>query len=310
MAGSFCYVRPMKALVTGVSGFIGPHVIEACLKRGWDVAGIDLRDYPYPRPKGFSFTKMDVRALAPEDLKDVDYVIHLAFVTNIPFSIKEPLATTRDNIDMTACLLDRAATAKVKKLVFSSTASLYGDNPTPWREDMPPDAIEPYCWQKLSGEYACRMWSKRYGLPTVSLRLFQVYGENQRSDTAFAKFFDAKRDGKPITLTETTAQSSFRTGQRDFVYVKDVAEAFACACASDKVGKGEIVNIGTGLVTTMEQVAKAILGEDGEVTFIPKRGFEVERHEADITQARALLGWEPSTKDVLGWLVRHAATLR
>ena len=300
----------MKALVTGVSGFIGPHVIEACLNRGWKVVGIDQNDYPHDRPKGFTFTQMDVRSLPSNWPKDIDAVIHLAFVTNIPHSIAHPLETTRDNIDMTAFVLDWSAKAKIKKFVFSSTASLYGNNPTPWREDMPPDAIEPYCWQKLSGEYACKMWAVRYGLPTVSLRLFQVYGENQRHDTAFAKFFRAKRDGKPITLTETTAQSSFRTGQRDFVYVKDVAEAFACACASDKVGKGDIVNIGTGKVHTMEQVAKAILGDAGDVTFIPKRGFEVERHEADITLARTLLGWEPKTMDVLAWLRHHVSTFR
>lgn len=297
----------MRALITGVSGFIGPHVVEACLKRGWVVHGIDIREYPEEAP-GFFFRRTDVRGLSVEALSGFDAVIHLAFVTNIPHSIAEPVATTRDNIEMTATLLDRAAKAKVKRLVFSSTASLYGGNPTPWTEDMPPDAIEPYSWQKLAGEHACRMWSARYGLETVSLRLFQVFGENQRPDTAMAAFFRAKKEGKPITLTETTAQSSFRTGQRDFVYVKDVAEAFCQACVSDQVGKGEILNVGTGKVTTMEQIAKAIVGEDGPVAFIPKRGFEVERHEADISRTRILLGWEP-TVEVLDWLARFVSTL-
>jgi len=297
----------MKALVTGVSGFIGPHVVKACLAAGMEVIGIDKNDYPYDRPEGFSFTQMDVRDLTP-DWMHVDYVIHLAFVTNIPFSIEHPIETTRDNIDMTVFALDWAAKTKVKKFVFSSTASLYGNNPPPWREDMPPDAIEPYCWQKLADEFACRMWSTRYGLPTVSLRLFQVYGENQRHDTAFAKFFNAKRTGKPIELIETTAQSTFRTGQRDFIHVADVAEAFVRACLSDKVGKGEIVNVGTGIVRTMEDVAKAILGDDGNVVFKPQRKWEVERHEADITAARTLLGWEPKVTDVLAWLRHHVST--
>lgn len=298
----------MKALVTGVSGFIGPHIVEACLKRGWKVVGIDLNAYPYPRPEGFSFTQMDVRSLTAERLQDVDYVIHLAFVTNIPHSIKEPLATTRDNIDMTAHLLDWAAKAKVKKVVFSSTASLYGNNPVPWREEMPPNAIEPYSWQKLAGEYACAMWSARYGLPTVSLRLFQVFGENQRPDTAMSAFFRARREGKPITLTETTAQSSFRTGQRDFVYVKDVARAFVLAAETGLYKGGEIVNVGTGKVTTMEQIAKAIVGDDeSKLVFIPRRGFEVERHEADICRATEI-GWKP-TIQVLDWLAQFVPTL-
>jgi nucleoside-diphosphate-sugar epimerase len=119
------------------------------------------------------------------------------------------------------------------------------------------------------------------------------------------RFFRARVEGKPITLTETTAQSSFRTGQRDFVYVKEVAEAFRRALESPKTGKGEIINIGTGKVVTMEDIAKAI---GGEVVFIPKRGFEVERHQADITRAKALLDWTPK-KDVLQWLREFVPTL-
>lgn len=297
-----------RALITGISGFIGPHVAEACRGRGWEVIGIDIR--PLEPAAGVSvgphrFWHRDVRELTPESLRGVDYIVHLAFVTNIPNSIQHPIETTRDNIEMTVRLLDAATKAGVRKLVFSSTASLYGHNPTPWREDMPSDPIEPYSWQKLSCEYLCRMWTLRYGLKTVILRLFQVFGENQRPDTAMAAFFRARKEGKPIPLTETTAQSTFRSGQRDFVYVKDVADAFVRALESDKTGQGEIVNIGSGKVTTMEEIAQAI---GSQVVFIPKRGFEVERHEADITRARTLLGWHP-TVDVLEWLRKFVPTL-
>ena len=120
-----------------------------------------------------------------------------------------------------------------------------------------------------------------------------------------AAFFRAKKEGKAITLTETMAQSSFRTGQRDFVYVKEVAEAFARTCESEKTGHGEIINIGTGKVTMMEEIAKAI---GGEIIFIPKRGFEVERHEADLTRARELLDWNPKV-DVIEWLNKFMPTL-
>lgn len=293
-----------KVLVTGVSGFIGPHVIEACLNRGWQVLGVDILPCSF-RAKNFTFAQMDVRDLDPAALAGVDYIIHLAFVTNIPNSINYPIQTTRDNIEMTVRLLDAATKAGIKKFVFPSTASLYGNNPTPWREDMPSDPIEPYSWQKLSCENLCRMWTTRYKLPTVVLRLFQVFGENQRTDTAMAAFFRARTENRPITLTETTAQSSFRTGQRDFVYVKEVAEAFVRALESNKTGHGELINVGTGTVTTMEEIARAI---GGEVMFIPRRGFEVERHEADITLVKELLGWVPQV-DVIEWLNGFVPTL-
>ncbi|HEY4484612.1 MAG TPA: NAD-dependent epimerase/dehydratase family protein [Candidatus Paceibacterota bacterium] len=299
-----------RVLVTGVSGFIGPHVVEACLKHGLWTTGLDVR--PYDHTHGAiafpdEFLHKDVRELTLAELGKFDYIVHLAFVTNIPYSIIHPEETERDNIGMTVKLLKMAKEAGISKLVFSSTASLYGHNPTPWREDMPsdPDPIEPYSWQKLSCEYLCRMWSKCYGLPTVTLRLFQVFGENQRPDTAMAAFFRAKKEGRPITLTETTAQSTFRSGQRDFVYVKEVADAFVRALESEKTGMGEIINVGSGRVTTMEAVAQAI---GGEVTFIPKRGFEVERHEADITRAKELLGWHSSV-DVVEWLHKFVPTL-
>ncbi|MGA2444172.1 MAG: NAD-dependent epimerase/dehydratase family protein [Opitutaceae bacterium] len=291
-------------LITGVAGFIGPHVVEACLARNWRVVGVDILSCDLQRP-GFAFRQKDIRDLSPEELGGVDYIVHLAFVTNIPNSIQHPIETTRNNIEMTARLLDIATKAGVKKVAFPSTASLFGNNPTPWREDMPADPIEPYSWQKLSCESLCRMWSTRYGLPTVVLRLFQVFGENQRKDTAMAAFFRARQEGRPITLTETTAQSSFRTGQRDFVYVKEVADAFALALESAKTGQGEIINIGTGRVTTMEAVANAI---GGEVIFIPRRGFEVERHQADISRAEALLDWHPKV-EVIEWLNAFVPTL-
>lgn len=294
----------VRVLITGVAGFIAPHVTEACLENGWRVIGVDLLDCNIRHPR-FTFFQKDVRELSLQELQGVDYVFHLAYVTNIPHSINHPLETTNDNIDMTIFLLNLSTQAGIRRFVFPSTASLYGNNPTPWREEMLPYPIEPYSWQKLSLEYACMMWSTRYGLPTVILRLFQVFGDNQRHDTSLAAFFRAKKEGRPITLTETTAQSCFKTGQRDFVYVKDVANAFVKAATSDRVGKGEVINIASGKVSTMEEIADAI---GGPVAFIPRRSFEVERHEADITRAKELLDWH-SQVEVIPWLNEYVKTL-
>ena len=288
-----------KILITGSAGFIAPHIAEEALNLGWEVIGVDTQDVENQiEDKNIKYIKSDLRDLTLGDIKDVNYVAHMAFVTNIPFSIQNPLSTTYDNIDMTAKLLDLCTKAKIEKFIFPSTASLYGHNPIPWIESMSIEPIEPYSWQKYSCEKLCKMWSTRYNLKTSVLRLYQIYGENQRKDTALAAFINSKKLGKPITLTETTAQSSFRTGRRDFIYVKDVAKAFIATMLSNKTGNGEVINIGTGITTTMEEIAKTI---GGEVKFIPRRNFEVEAHQADMKNCYKLLDWKPKVK-VLEWL--------
>ena len=283
-----------KILITGGAGFIAPHIIEESINKEWEVVAVDLKEVPENlKFKKVNYLVKDVRDLDTANLNNVDYIAHLAFITNIPNSIKFPIETTYDNINMSAILLKKAEASKVKKVIFSSTASLYGNNPIPWVEGMQADPIEPYSWQKLSCEYLFKMWYERYGLNTSTVRLYQVYGENQRSDTALAKFIKSKKENIPITLTETTAQSTFRTGRRDFIYVKDVAKAFLATMISEKTGKGEIINIGTGIMTTMEKIASTI---GGEVKFIPKRSFEVEAHQADMTQC-CLLYTSPSPRD-------------
>jgi len=288
-----------KILITGSAGFIAPHIAEEALNLGWEVIGVDTQEVENQvKDKKIKYIKSDLRDLTLADIKDVNYVAHMAFVTNIPFSIQNPLSTTYDNIDMTAKLLDLCTKGKIEKFVFPSTASLYGHNQIPWVESMSIEPIEPYSWQKYSCEKLCKMWSIRYDLKTSVLRLYQIYGENQRKDTALAAFINSKKLGKPITLTETTAQSSFRTGRRDFIYVKDVAKAFIATMTSDKTGAGEVINIGTGVTTTMEEIAKTI---GGEVKFIPRRNFEVEAHQADMKNCYKLLNWRPKVK-VLEWL--------
>lgn len=288
----------MKALITGVSGFIGPYVVRVCLSRGWQVVGAGTgRSQDFDSPS-FSFLKKKIQELVLEDLKGIDYVFHLAFKSSIPDTIARPVETTSENIGMTARLLDLSDRTGVKKFIFASTASIYGNNPVPWSEDMPPDPLEPYSWQKLSCEFACRMWTKRYGLPTVNLRLFQVFGEDQREDTVIALFSKAKQSGRPLTLTNVGTEISPKSCSRDFVYAGEVASAFVSAALSNKTGVGEVINIGSGHATKIEDIAKLF---SSDIVWIPKREYEVEKQQADTNRARNLLGLSPRV-DVIEWL--------
>ena len=291
-----------KVLITGCSGFIAHHLIPACQKRGLYVVGVDKRPIPEGHAVPDLFIQTDVCDLGFRDLLGVPYAIHLACATSIPNSVRHPKETTEENIGMTLHLLEVAKDARLKKFLFPSTASLYSDNPTPWKETMQPKPIEPYSWQKLSCESLCQMYSQIYGVPTVVFRFFQVFGEFQRDDTALAAFIRLKKEGKPVTLTKTRPESKFRSGQRDFIYAGDVAEAVVSALASDKVGSGEIINIASGKINTMEEVAKAM---GAKIEWIARREYEVERHHGSITQAKKLLGWSPKI-DVIKWLKSYS----
>ena len=285
-------------MITGASGFIAHHLIPQFLRLGYEVIGVDKRPIPPNHQQSTYFIQTDVRDLGFRDLLGIDIVVHLAFVTNIPHSVRHPKETTHDNIGMTIHLLEVARETGVKRVVFPSTASLYGNNPTPWYESMPAMPIEPYSWQKLSCESLCQMYAQVYGLPTVVARLFQVFGELQRDDTALAAFLKKKAKGEPLTLTETTAQSTFRSGQRDFIYAGDVANALVRLADDPRVAaRGEVYNVCTGRIHTMEEIAKAM---EMDVTWIAKREYEVERHEGDVQKLMAL-DWEP-TVDVIQWL--------
>lgn len=290
-----------RILITGASGFIGHHLIKEAQQGKWFVIGLDKR----PLVKGHSipdhFIQTNVFDLGFRDLIGVDAVIHLAWRTNIPDCSRHPEKSTYDNIDMTIHLLEICREAGVKKVIFPSTASLYAHNPTPWTEDMKTEPIEPYSWQKQACESLCQMYSKQYNLPTVIMRFFQIFGEWQRDDTALAAFMKSAKINKPITLTKTTAQSSFKSGQRDFLYAGDLAQAVMLAIKSNNVGKGEILNVCSGQVHTMEEIARTL---KAKVVWIPKREYEVERHEGDIKKVRLLLNWEPKV-DIIKWLEKN-----
>ena len=286
-----------KVLVTGNAGFLGTHILLKLHLKGYDTVGVDKRPIGPSKNLPNQFIQADINDLNVRDLMGIDYVIHLAWRTNIPDCKRHPRESTLDNINTTLHLMEVCKEAGVRKFVFPSTASLYGHNPTPWTEDMPPAPIEPYSWQKLACEELCKMNSKE--LSCIVLRFFQIFGEHQREDTALAAFLRMKSANEPITLTETMAQSKFKSGQRDFIYAGDVATAVVTAMESD-ISNGEILNVASGTVRTMEDIAKAL---KAEVKWIPKREYETERHEASIEKLKSL-GWEP-TVNVLDWLKRQ-----
>ena len=285
-----------KVMILGCAGFLAHHLIKECKKKGWFIVGVDKRPIPKDHERPDIFYLTNVFDLGFRDVMGVDYIFHLAFSTNIPNSVRHPKETTYDNIDMTIHMLELAKEAGVKKFMFPSTASLYSNNPTPWKEDMKPEPIEPYSWQKMALESACQLYA-RNGLPTVIFRFFQVFGEFQREDTALAAFIKAKKENRPITLTKTHAQSSFKSGQRDFIYAGDLAEAVVTVTDSDKTGKGEIFNVASGELHTMEEIANTL---GAEIVWIPRRKYEVETHLGDISKIKEF-SWKPKT-NVIQWL--------
>lgn len=275
----------MKVFITGAHGFIGSVLCEQCVKEGIEVVTLEK----------------DLFEINSHDLEGVDCIFHLAGITNILETIQKPFESTKVNVLGTVHILDTMVAAHVPKIVFASTASVYGRNPIPWIEEVSVDPIEQYSFQKISCEAALKAWSVRHGVHTVSLRLFQVFGKKYRADSVFSNFIAQKEVGEPLTVVGVRHDDRYEYTTRDFVYVDDVAEAFIKSAYSKTVGNGEIINIGSGRSTSLYEIAQVF--EHSHVV-IPLRPFEVLHHQADITKAANLLQWKPKT-EVLSWLAEN-----
>lgn len=284
-----------KVIVTGGAGFIGSYVTKKLVKDGYDVFVIDnlLSGKVENIPKEVNFLKLDVRNLKDIEpvFKDAKYVFHLAAIPSVQYSIENPIETNDINVNGTLNVLIAAKNAKVMRVVYSASSSVYGDVkkiPTTESEKAMPKS--PYALQKYVGELYCKMFSEIYEIETVCLRYFNVYGVGQPSVGAYAsviaKFSDLKKQNKPLTIIGDGNQT------RDFVNVLDVAEANILAAISERVGKGESINIGTGKKYSVNEIAKII---GGPVTNLPPR-IEPKDSLADITHAKFLLNWEPKIK--------------
>lgn len=283
-----------KVVVTGGAGFIGSHLVDALIARGFDVHVID--NYAGGRREdrinqAATYHERDVRhyeEIAPI-IKGARYVFHEAALPRVQYSIEHPDLTNETNVTGTLNVLLAARTAKVAKVIYAASGgSVYGDVGTmAFTEDMPPRPISPYGLQKHISELYCRVFSNVYGLPVVSLRYFNVYGPKADPDGAYAlvvaKFIKQRMEGKPMTITGDGTQT------RDFTHVRDVVRANLLAAESGAVGKGEIINIGAGRPVSVNKVA-ALIG--GPTAFIAAR---LEPHDAyaDNALAKKLLGWSP-----------------
>lgn len=279
-------------LVTGGAGFIGSHLVEALLKRGDKVKVLDNLSTGKKEnlPDGVEFIKADIRNLEEikPSFKGVDGVFHVAALPRVQVSIENPLETNDININGTLNVCLAAREAGVKRIVYSASSSAYGDTDIlPLTENLKPNPMSPYGLQKYVGEEYMKLAAMFWDLETVSLRYFNVYGPRLAFEgsyvTVIAVFLQQQVIGQNLTITGDGTQT------RDFTYVDDVVRANLLAMASDKVGKGEVINIGAGENKNVNEVAKLI---GGPVTHIAPR---IEPHDtlADISLAKKMLGWTP-----------------
>ena len=285
----------MHYLVTGGAGFIGTNLVIRLLKDGHKVRVLD--NFSAGRmedriQKDAEYFDGDIRNLADlqKAMQSIDGVFHLAAVPRVPYSIEHPIETNENNINGTLNVLVAAREAGVKRLVFSSSSSIYGgnDDGSKLKEDMCGHPLSPYALHKYTGEMYCRLFSELYGFQTVSLRYFNVYGPLLDPNGAYAlvvgKFLRQRSNNEPMTICGDGEY------YRDYTYVSDVAEANVLAMTSDKVGKGEVFNVGFGKAYSVNKLAKLI---GGETVFVPPRPGDPRRSEADNTRAREILDWMP-----------------
>lgn len=283
----------MKILVSGGAGFIGSHLVDALIKKGHDVLIIDnlstgKKEYINSKAKFFEFDIRDFEKIKTT-FKGIDFVFHLAALPRLMVSIKDPIKTSAVNILGTINVFKAAIDAQVKRIIFASSSSVYGEQKKlPLKEKMTPRPVSPYGLQKLVGEEFAKLFTELYKVPIISLRYFNVYGPridfNSDYSLVIGKFLKQKKDGKPLTIFDNGEQT------RAFCYIDDVIDATIKAAESEKLRGGEVINIGSENSYTINYLAKII---GGEVQYLPPRPGDVRHTMADITLAKKLLNWQP-----------------
>ena len=287
----------MKALVTGCAGFIGSHLVDKLLEQGYEVIGIDCFTDYYSKEikeanlsnalnhKNFEFIEEDI--LEMNDFPEVDYVFHEAAQAGVRASWGKSFEIyTRNNIEATQKLLEFYKDLSIKKFVYASSSSVYGDTELPMGENSLLKPVSPYGVTKLAGENLCYLYYKNYGVPTVSLRYFTVYGPRQRPDMAIHKFVKAILNDDEILIFGGGEQT------RDFTFVDDAVEANMLAAESDS--GGSVFNIGGGSRISVNELIKLIkdtVGKKANIKYVEKQKGDVKDTWADVNKAKADLRW-------------------
>ena len=290
-------------LVTGIAGFIGSAIADALLERGHAVRGID--DLSTGRAENIGgmrsrieFLQADINdsAAVAQACRGVDYVFHEAAIPSVPRSVADPATNNRANIDGTLQVLIAARDARVKRLVYASSSSLYGDTPTlPKHEGMLPDPISPYAVAKLTGEHYMKCFYRVYGLETVSLRYFNVFGPRQDPTSQYsgvlAKFIPGMLSGQRPTIYGDGEQS------RDFTFIRNVVEANLQTCAAPAARvSGKAFNVAMGQRITLNEtyaILQKLTGYTGAPEYGPERAGDIKHSLADISLARKRFGFDP-----------------
>jgi len=290
-----------KWLVTGGAGFIGSNICAELVSQGHFVRVVDnlltgKKTNLAPVLDRIEFIEADMgdEKVARSAMDGIDFVLHQGALPSVPRSVDDPRATHKHCADATFTLLLAARDARVKRFVYASSSSAYGDTPTmPKVETMPPQPLSPYAVGKLVGEYYCSVFYKVYGLETISLRYFNVFGPNQDPASQYAAaipaFVTAILNDKPPTVFGDGEQS------RDFTYVRNVVEANLLAARVEHTA-GEVINIACGQAVTVNAVIEMVnelVGRQIEPEYAEPRPGDIKHSLADISKAREFIGYEP-----------------
>lgn len=291
-----------RVVVTGGAGFVGTHLTQMLVEKGYEVHVVDtlvgtLRRDVKPPAVLHIIDIRDKEKLSAlfEKLGSIDGLFHTAALPSVPYSIENPIESHDVNVNGTLTVLSVAKMHGVRRVIFSSSCAIYGDTDTiPSNEDTPVMPVSPYALQKRVGEEYCELYSRLYGLPTVVLRYYNIYGPGADPygpyASAIGRFIEMRKKNETLTITGDGEQT------RDMVHVRDIARANIMALEGKDLGKGEIINIGTGVQVTVREMAKQV---GGPSTHVAAR--KEPRHScADNRLAKELLGWEPSVQLVDG----------
>ncbi len=287
-------------LVTGGAGFIGSHLAEALRRRGHRVRVADSlvtgkrRNLSHLDDVEFLEGDLAEASFAARAVEGMDYVLHQAAIPSVPRSVADPVTSNRANIDASLNVLVAARDAGVKRFVYAGSSSVYGNTPTlPKHERMPALPLSPYALQKYVAEQYCQLFTRLYGLETVTIRYFNVFGPRQDPGSPYSGvislFVTALLDGRPPIVYGDGEQT------RDFTYVANVVDGVLRACEADGVA-GEVINVATGgriSLNRLLEVMNAIVGANARAVYREPRAGDVRDSQADISKAQRLLGYAP-----------------